>query len=519
MPLHTETGEVIGVIETDASERPGEKLLFQFSALSNDRFSVKHPFHGPFTVGDQSTFSDHVGDATASLLMSRLSYLADSRKLNRTRRFETRPNASEFSQLSHCISLGVIAVEFGGGVMDVLDALLNDAPHAYDGHQADDNYQGHGKETLHDYMRPRFLKRVGFMNAMVEADALRPNSSGFHVGKTRLHINSILDEEEVTVRRSFLSNKHKSRRMDADRFQYNTEETLIGGWAVHAASKDPGLVPLALAQRSLESVSRMIVLDDDEGDQMVFDDPNVALASAIQYVNHNVEHWCEPVQDLVNDLLNLAERYFFVCDHDVAREMQYFYPRDYLHASADLMMRRFDAVAKDDVVMAWLLNTAESIASDQRQKSLLTMTGKRLYVGPDPIAGVTLKKQLAVPGEPAFGIDEDNFYIDLPKGKVRTIDPRVLSAGTPIALSAIPRIGTEYTDYSKEHSQWIGDYKAWISIEDPATRNILAQALLQIQELWPSALRRVSMPDNVLQAVVQEANTYVLEPKRRASFV
>jgi len=71
---------------------------------------------------------------------------------------------------------------------------------------------------------------------------------------------------------------------------------------------NPGKVPLALSRVAIDSVVRKIILHDDEGDQLVFVDPAVALDSSMDYVEHNSEHWVEPVQDFVSDTMNLAER-------------------------------------------------------------------------------------------------------------------------------------------------------------------------------------------------------------------
>jgi hypothetical protein len=312
MSVGIEQHPYIGVPVSDEIERPGLEGRFRFKPLSGDRYEIYHPFHGMARIGDQSTITDRSLDAAAVVLFQRMPFLIDSMKLNRPRRFETRLFAGEYAQLSHCYSLGRLAVEFGGGPMDVLDALFNDASHVHNGHQAEDNYQGHGQENLHDHERARFFQRAGILDAMIEAGALQARSAGIYVGNTRLTIDKLLSEDEVTIRRSFLSNKHSARRLDADRFEYNEYERLLTHWASHMDMPEPGRVPLALASLSLDAIARRIILEDGEGDQLVFTDEEAAMNSSVDYVRHNSEHWCEPVQDLLNDILNLAERYFFV---------------------------------------------------------------------------------------------------------------------------------------------------------------------------------------------------------------
>jgi len=56
------------------------------------------------------------------------------------------------------------------------------------------------------------------------------------------------------------------------------------------------------------------------------------------------------------------------------------------------MMERFEEVAKDDVVMAWFLNTAEKIAADQRDKSIQYSRNFNPYSGPNPPDGLRLFK-------------------------------------------------------------------------------------------------------------------------------
>lgn len=511
----TEPNNSIRVVEPSVpqEERLPDLLTFRYKELNHgDRFSVYHPFHGPFTVGDRSAFPDPISDAAASVLLRDLAYLTDCRKLNRVSRFETRPYASEFSQMAHCISLGIISLQFGGGILDTLDGLLNDASHVYDGHQADDNYQGHNREDLHDFDRPNFFSRAGVIKSLTQAEVLRPNGLGHYIGTTRLHIASILDEDDVSVRRSFLSNKHPQRRMDGDRFQYNEEERLLINFARSHTDHDPARVPLALAEAALQSVSRMVIIQDDEGDQLVFEDPRVAFESTMDYIGHNSEHWCEPVQDLVNDLLNLAERYFFVCDHPLAREHQYFYPRDYLHTSAHLMISKFDQVAKTHPFMKWLLDTSEKIAKDQRAKSMSNIFGSTAYAGPNPPDYITLHKKpepLPKDAVPKISISDGRFHIELPKGKMRKLNPRVQNGKTTLPLSNIDSYGDNISDLFLERLTWIGDYDATIAIEDKELEEEIKKGLELLNQRWPRALKRTSMPDSELQRVIAEANSYV----------
>jgi hypothetical protein len=405
-------------------------------------------------------------------------------------------------------------VEFGGGAMDVLDGLYNDASHLYNGHQADDNYQGHGHEDLHDQERARFFEQAGITEHLIEAGAFKRTSNGVYFGETRLTIDRLLSEDEVTVRRSFVSNKHESRRMDADRFQYSEEERFLMHWAANADKPEPGRIPKALAELSLDSIARRIVLDDNEGDQLVFTDDQAALSSAQDYVRHNAEHWNEPVQDLVNDLLNIAERYFFVCDHPHAQNFQYFYPRDYLHTSASLMFEQFDKVATDDPVMDWLLRTAEEIARDQRAKSVTYYNGNADYTGPKPPDGVSIHSATDLEGQSSARVVDDKFVIQLPHGKKRTINPRILNGGNQIR--PLSEMHPEFIDFANDRNQWVGDYEASIEIEDPELRQLIDQAMQRIHLEWPNVLaRRPAMPSAELRRTIQDANDYVRQFGKR----
>lgn len=501
-------GNTFGIIEPEGTERPDLRARFVVRPLNGDRFLVTHPFHGPRTVGDRSIFPDPVIDDAAGILLGKFAYLADARKLNRPARFETRPFAGEFSQLSHCMSLGVMGVEFAGGALEIFDGLYNDSTHMYNGHQADDNYQGHGLETLHEDGRPDFFRRSGILGAFVTAGVLRPNGHGFHLGNTRLYIGSLLDEDEATIRNTFMSNKHSSRRMDGDRLQYYLEETFLKEVFKHRYEPDTLRVPNAIAEAAIDDVQRMVVLDGGEGDQLVFSNPEVAANATLEYVEKNALHWCEPVQDFVNDILNLAERYYFVCNDRTAQEHQYFYPRDYLHTSATLMYERFEAVAKQDEFMRWLLDTAERIARDQRQKMADIIDGKRVYEGPDPVSGLSLKK-LDTPKVPSqFWVDGTSLKALLPKGKMRTVDPRVIVSRRetqPISVLQ-PKMVQEYADMNR----WIGNYEATLELHDDTEVRVVTEGLRKIEEGWPRALRRTSMPDKEFQAHIQEASDFVV---------
>jgi hypothetical protein len=515
MPVGIEQNDFISVPVPEGYERPDEGARFRFKELNDDRIEVYHPFHNTAILGDASAIPDPSLDKAAVVLFKHMPYLIDSMKLNRPRRFETRPFAGEYSQLSHCASLGLLSVEFGGGAMDVLDGLFNDAAHLYSGHGADDNYQGHGREDLHDRERARFFERAGITEHLIESGAFRRTPNGIYFGQTRLTINRLLSEDEVTIRRSFVSNKHESRRMDSDRFQYNEEERFLMHWAANLDKPEPGRIPKALAELSMDSIARRVVLDDNEGDQLVFTDDQAALSASMDYVRHNAEHWNEPVQDLVNDLLNLAERYFFVCDHPHAQNFQYFYPRDYLHTSASLMFEQFDVVAADDPVMAWFLETAESIARDQRDKSVSYYNGKAEYEGPKPPDGVSISRSEAdLKGQSSARIVGKKFVIQLPHGKKRTINPRILNGGNQIR--PLSEMHPEFVDFSQERNQWVGDYEASIEIEDTELRGLIDHALQRIHADWPTILEsRAAMPPAELQRTIQDANRYVREFSKR----
>jgi hypothetical protein len=507
MALGIESGDYIGVPVPAGIERPDPEALFRFRYLNNDRIEVHHPFHGTTIIGNGEAFGSASMDAAAVVLFQEMPFLVDCMKLNRIRAYETRLFAGEYPELSHCFSLGVLSTEFGGGPMDVLDAFYNDASKIYDGHQGDDNYQGHGSEDLHDRERASFFERAGIIKALIEAGTLRRELSGIYVGPTRLTIDRLLSEEEVTVRASFLSNKHPARRLDADRFQYNAEESWLNRWAANRKMPEPGRIPIALAELSLSSVSRRVVLEDGEGDQLVYTDDQAAFNDALEYIRHNTEHWTEPVQDLVNDILNLAERYFFVCRDDHARNFHYFYPRDYLHTSASYIFEQFTEVAKTDRVMKWFLDTAAMIAADQRQKNLKYNNGNQ-YQGPNPPEGVQLTRIDSRPNPEGFDVVNDEFVIDLPAGKMRTINPRIINGGS----MAIPlsQLRPEFEDIRSDYQRWAGDYQARVKIEDPDLAIEIKQALDVIRRKWPGALDRPLMPPAELQRTIAQANEYVL---------
>jgi hypothetical protein len=512
--MGVETGEPFGVVESGPN-RPSPDVRFSVQPLTDGRFQIRHPFHGPRTFGDGSVFSDKYIDTAAALLLDTLPYLADSRKLNRTGRFETRPYAGEYAQLSHCVSLGIMAAEFGGGPLDVFDGMYNDATHIYDGHQGDDNYQGHGLENFHDYVRNDFYQRAGLIKRFVEEGVLRANGHGYHFGNTRLYIGTLLSEDEATVRNSFISNKHPARRMDDDRFQYNEEEQFLTDLFRHRHDKDPRRVPLAMAEAALASIQRAVIVEDGEGDQLVFADLDLAVRSTLGYSEQNAMHWCEPVQDLINDMLNLAERYYFVCNDDAAREYQYFYPRDYLHTSAALMFERFDDLATRDPFMKWILDTAESFASDQRQKMANVIDGKTEYVGPNPPEGVRLEMLSGKKVLGSFTMQDRGLVVVLPRGKMRTVDPRVTTGKHETQPVSVLR--PDVSDRVAELHQWIGNYEATLSIDTREEAEMIKAGLALVDEQWPKAIARMRMPERAFRDSIAEANDYVRKNGRLAS--
>lgn len=513
--MGVENGSPFGVIEPEGTDRPPQSERFTVRKLKDDRYQINHPFHGPVIIGDQSVFPEEYTDAAAVVLLDTLPYLMDCRKLNRTERFATRPYAGEFAQLSHCVSLGIMGSEFGGGPLEVFDGLWNDATHLYDGHQGDDNYQGHGIEDLHDHTRPDFFRRSGVVNALLDKGVLRHNGHGYRLGNTRLYVGSLFDEDEATVRQTFMSNKHPSRPVDADRYQYSSEEKYNTDLFRHRHSKDPARVPRALADASLQNIQRMVVLDEGQGDQLVFDDQEIAERVAREYGEQNALHWCEAVQDLVNDNLNLAERYFFTCDDPFARDFQYFYPRDYLHTSATLMFERFDKVAENDPFMKWLLDFTEKIAKDQQAKMAEIIDNNREYRGPDPMDGITLHRLDEDKVDSSFRVEGQRLIVVLPKGKMRTVDPRVLiSRRETRPLSVLrPNVKQDIIDLHR----WIGNYEAVIELESEEHAQMVERGLRVVDEGWPKALRRFRMPSAEFRVNIREANEYVLRMGQLAS--
>lgn len=521
----------IGVPVPEGFDRPDPEARFTVTYHPGGTVGVYHPLHGDMKFGDQSTMPTKASDMAAVVLLTTMPYLIDSMKLNRPAEYATRPFAGEYCQLSHCISLGVLAMRNGGDGMAILNALFNDAAHIYDGHQGDDNYGGHGQEDFHDRQAASFLQRAGIVDALLRAGVLRRTPDGVLFGDTRLAVPRLLDETEANFLVTFLNNKHRARRLDADRAQYSAEEQILVDAALNQRRglQHPARAAIDLARQEVENPVRMTIVEGNEGDQLVFTRPDVARRAAINYANHNALHWCEPVQDLVSDLLNLAERYFFLADYPVAKNFQEYYPRDYTHTAASLMFHRFEQVAKDDPVMRWILRTASRIAADQRGKALEVLDGTREYDGPRPPEGVAMRKhdwreKLAglLPSRfrrtrHAFDVGRGQLHITLPRGKVRTLMPRV--ADPSGKTTPLDEIYPDLPEQNRALHRWIGDYTAHIDIAaagdefaSPEFAERLRKAMTTVREEWPKALRlRPPMPDEVLRASIREANEYVLQ--------
>lgn len=492
-----------------------EGSQFRFRYLNGDKVLVEHPFHAPTTLGDRSAFETPFLDDAAVVLFRELPYLLDTRKLSRPDQLATRPLAGRYSELSHCFSLAMLAKESGGGPADILDALWNDAVKLYCGHQGDDNYWGHNHEDGHDLERPDFFRRAGIIDAFLDAGVLRMKGETLYVGDTLLSIDTLLNEDEATVRATFISNKHHERRMDADKFQYNEEERYLMNLAANRGKADPMRLPRAMAQLSLDSVARRIVRENGEGDQLIFIDQTAAELSSYDYVRNNTEHWTEPMQDLVSDMLNVGERYLFLCGDSAAEAYQLFYPRDYLHTSATLIYKLFEKVAQNDQAMRWFMNTAKSLAEHQKSLALAYDRGENRYHGPQPPGWVKLERiDVDTLPDQLISMDGNIFTIILPQGKVRTINPRVARGKETFPLT---ELSPEYADFQHAQHQWIGNYKATIVIEDREEAGAIRQAINLINNNWINTLRtRPPMPDSVLRETIKEANKFVLESARPA---
>ncbi|HSX47057.1 MAG TPA: hypothetical protein VLF87_03675 [Patescibacteria group bacterium] len=499
MSLSLEQGSVVGVPAPLDVERPDPHERFWFRYLSGDRVEVHHPFHGMTTLGDRSRFPDPAVDDAMVIGFQNMPYLVDSMKLSRIRKYETHKGAGEYAQLSHAFSLACIARVMGGGPQDILEGYYNDFSHAYDGHAAEDNYQGHGKETLADTLRVTFFERAGLMDSFVEQGVVE--GENMFLRGTRLVCLNFLEENAAKARRSFLNNNHRARRLDGDRFQYNAEEDFYTDRKRRFQT-----------EQSLSFVVRMIVPEGDEGEQLAYTDGKTAYEDSISYMRKNLEHWCEPVQDLLSDMLNFAERYFFVCDHPLARQYQEFYPRDYLYNSATYMFELFETVARDDPVMRWLLDTAERIASHQRDvmdEYTHGYSAESFYHGPVCPPGIQMAKLPENEATASVRYRDGRLIFVLPPGKVRTIDPRILRGN-----DKIEPVSVLYPDYRlalEDQQRYIGVYTASVEIDDKELYEDIARAVEKVEAAWPVALRRSDMPDSVLRAQIANANKHVLK--------
>jgi len=102
--------------------------------------------------------------------------------------------------------------------------------------------------------------------------------------------------------------------------------------------------------------------------------------------------------------------------------------------------------------------------------------------------------------------------LELPCGKKRTINPRVLRGENDEDAPQLSDICEEFTDYCNERNAWIGDYRADFEVEDPEVVKELDKGLKLIESEWPRVLgTRPHMPPSELQRGIKEANDYVLK--------
>lgn len=496
MQVEREPAQFIGTPVLEDLPRPDPEDRFLFRYLSNDRVEVRHPFHGPVILGDQSAFPDPAVDDLMVQIFEMYPYMVDSMKLNRTRRFETHRFAGEYPQLSHGFSLACIARVMGGGPLDVIEAMANDLSHTHGGHGDEDLFQQHGQENIHDLTRVPFFKRSGFTREAIRREIfVGPHQM---LRGTRMVCTNILEEQTMDIRRTFLNNNHKSRRFDADRWQYNDEEDYHTG----RISRDD-------SDKSLASVVRLTVPLDNEGEQLVYTDTDTGFSSSKRYMRKNAEHWMEPVQDLISDATNVLKAYLFVCDSPTAQMyFQDFQPRDYLYSSASRFYQIVDQVAEEDPVVAWLVSKIESWAEHQRGV-MDTYDDNNLYQGPKPPDGITLVKLDHEITEASMDITGNHLKFVLPPGKLRTIDPRVLDHEDKTLHPVSVRRKEEYAFYRRHYSRWLGTYTASVEIDNPEMVRLLERALKQIDERWDHALRRPSMDDSVLRSQIAESNEFV----------
>lgn len=473
--------------------------------LAENLIEVRDPLcEQPYRIGDSSLITDPTAEAIVLANWRYNARNASTRQLTNTEPFTTKTGTDRWSRMGHELSVAAMTAGFGGSPTEIIEAAVHDEGHRVASHRTDDLLAGRGAENAHDKSLVTYFQRNGFMQYLESKGLV--DQAGV-VPAYGLKLVEIIEHDEQLLPRSFVNQPGSTGSLEVERLQYIAEEACI--WIY-----EPKLVR--------EGLSHALRAEHPQyGEHIVFDDVEAARLFQVAQTRCLSEHWAEPLNDVVDELLMTIDRRVLTSTKLFKDEptVQY-YPGDVLYTSQEDWEAKYANLASHDAFTAGIIKIATGLARQQRAVHA-GLQNDNSYRGPMYPSWMSAQTLLHVTNVDQGITARSKHYLlaEMRAGKNRSIDPWVVQANGD--WQRLSTLVPETVTYRQKQTGWTtGD--AYVGIIDydhpalkltPAERKALAPGLRRIRENWPAALARPLMPNELLTEQVTLAS---LRTRQRA---
>lgn len=424
----------------------------------------------------------------------------DTRQLSIPERFETRDNGGRMDRLTTLVESAALIAKLGGTLEQIAQVMMSDINVTVDSHRIGDHLEGdYMTESTRDDDIVDYAYRSGLHDALV--------------GRGVIDLNGKLAGSHVIL--YDLANPNKPRRNDIaecprpDQNADRTPFTLIEG---------AYLVSHSDILDAVKSLIRVEVCNENgEGEERIASNsPEAARLLYELSVRHATEHWGNPNQKVILELITLADKYRFSSGNDE------FHPIDYARTAE----HRWYKENENDRFVARVYDIAQTLSREIKTKSMPIQRGNERFQGPPEVDGLVISFPRK-PRKPGVTINMDTdldaygeLVITLPQHKIRQpIDSLV--AGKQ-GLQRISEMQPTLREYAQEQTRWLGAAVARLTLP----RDILGElrpGIGRVNKVWhqrvqPAPLQRPVMPKDVLSDQIDRARTAVIQEAYRPTF-
>lgn len=456
-------------------------------------------FEAPYRFGDRSLVSDPTADEYVVATWRHHLVGMSTRQLSNTETFETKAGTGRWSRQQHMLSTAAMTALDHGTPLEIMQMVTHDAGHIVGSHQADDLLMARGHENAHDGRLLTLARRNSFIDRLLETGLI--DAAG-NFSNLDAHIDDVLDLSRTP--NSHISWPGTTGCLEQERKQYLGHEGAIWGFGA------------ATMREALTHLRRLP--DTPHGDHLVFDDVDAAIIYSVSQIRCVSEHWEEPPNDIIDELLITAHRRMFTSHDPAMRDINRYHVADAMNVLEEDWLQLRQDLADRDPFMAVMLKLATRLAAQQRDVHAALDAYQNSYTGPILPDWLTLQQSILPPegcaqrivhGR-AKNIAGNTIVLEMQPGKMRTLNPWVTVPGQD--MRRLETVAPWLTGFRQERTRWCGKpYDALIDLDHPALavtkveKRALKRGLQRILAAWPAVLERPDMPDDMLAEQVRQA--------------